>query len=274
VSDAPLRLLVVSGGHPYDERAFDALFEAADGIEATRVAGTEARRQLHHERSSRYDAVLFYDLSGIARDGTTHEPSAEHQRDIEALLARGTGLVLLNHGLLSWPAWPRWRALTRTSFLLREGELDGVRTPGSGFRGGASEPQRTVATRLRADAPGHPVLSGLEDGFEIEDELYLKTRRFERHVVALLRSDYAFVEENFSPPPLAPPEQRSRWTHPPGSNLVVWANAAQRSPVIACELGDGPSAYANPGFRRLVGNALRWVASEPARRWAAARSAA
>jgi hypothetical protein len=27
-------------------------------------------------------------------------------------------------------------------------------------------------------------------------------------------------------------------------------------------LGDGPTAYENPAFRRLIGNAIRWVAAE------------
>jgi hypothetical protein len=44
---------------------------------------------------------------------------------------------------------------------------------------------------------------------------------------------------------------------------------AGSSPVVVTDLGDGPSAYANQGFRRLLHNALEWVSSEPARRWAA-----
>jgi hypothetical protein len=122
--------------------------------------------------------------------------------------------------------------------------------------------------------PGHPVLTGIDAaGFEITDELYLKTREFEREVVPLLRADYAFVQENFSAPPLASPEERAAWTHPEGSNLVAWANACDAAPVVAIELGDGPLAYANPAFRTLVGNALRWSASEEARAWAKARGA-
>jgi hypothetical protein len=118
----------------------------------------------------------------------------------------------------------------------------------------------------------HPVLQGLEAGFEINDEIYLKTAAFEAAVLPLLRGDYRFVAENFSPPPLAPAQERANWTHPPGSDLLVWANAVGRSPVVVSDLGDGPSAYENPGFRTLLHNALRWVASDAARLWAGGAS--
>ena len=92
----------------------------------------------------------------------------------------------------------------------------------------------------------------------------------------LLRSDHRFVDEGFYSAALAIQGKmfsNEGWSHPPGSNLVVWANAAGDSPVVASEIGDGPAAYACAGFRRLVGNAVRWVASEEGRRWAKSFSA-
>ncbi len=118
----------------------------------------------------------------------------------------------------------------------------------------------------------HPVLAGLEDGFEITDEIYLKTANYESRVVPLLRGQYDFVANNFTPPPLAPRQEQADWDHPPGSNLIVWANAAVNSPVVVSDVGDGPQAFANPGFRRLLHNALRWVSSAEARDWARTRS--
>ena len=84
----------------------------------------------------------------------------------------------------------------------------------------------------------------------------------------LLRANYDFVVDNFSPPPLAPPDQQASWDHPPGSNLVAWANACGNSPIVASDLGDGPDTYGNPEFRRFLANALSWVSSDSARVWA------
>jgi hypothetical protein len=271
-----LSVLVVAGGHAYDRTAFMAMVDAL-AVQATLVEQPAAQIVLASEEAAQYDAVLFYDMWGIALPGLPMPgapldwvpPSASYRAAIERLVARGAGVVMLNHALVAWPAWPLWRALSRTPFLLRAGKLGDREAPGSGFRGGAGEAHRNATVRVRPAAADHPVLAGLDAaGFEITDELYLKTREFEREVVPLLRADYAFVQQNFTAPPLAPPEERAAWKHPEGSNLVAWANACGASAVVAIELGDGPLAYANPSFRMLVGNALRWSASDAARAWA------
>jgi hypothetical protein len=277
----PVSVLIVAKGHAFAHDAFLAMFTDMRGVTTTFVEQPAAQVVLQPEHAGAYDTVLFYDMSGIPGIGLQHDgandtgvPSAAYQRAIEGLLARGTGIVLLNHATVSWPAWPLWRAISGTSFMLKRGVIDGVDVPGSGYRGGHG-PLPNAEIRL-VPAGRHPVLEGLEDGFEIADELYLKTRGFEQRVVPLLRGDYAFVAENFTPPPLAPPAERAGWNHPPGSDLVVWANAAGASPVVVSDLGDGPQAFANPGFRRLLCNALVWTASREARTWArefAARSA-
>lgn len=270
-----LNVLVVTKGHPYDHSAFHALFDADPALTTTFVEQPAAQIILRPEHVGAFDAVLFYDMWGIPRDGGdgTALPSDAYRASVEALLDRGVGLVLLNHALVQWPEWPLWRAISGGSFMLQAGDLDGRTVPGSGYRGGAGEPHRNVTHFLSVVAPGHPVVDGLGDGFEIVDELYLKTSAFEQNpeIVPLLRSNYAFVQENFNPPPLAPRDEQARWQHPPGSDLIVWAKRTRNSPVVAMDSGDGPAAYANPAFRRLVGNALRWVASDEARAWASAR---
>ncbi len=269
-------VLIVSKGHAFAHDAFLAMFEAMEGVSATLVQQPAAQVVLAAEDAGAYDAVLFYDMSGIPGIGLTHDradaagqPTPGYRAAIEGLLARGTGVVMLNHATVSWPAWPLWRQIHGSSFLLRRGALNGVDVPGSGYRGGHG-PLPSARIRLKP-ACAHPVLEGLEQGFEISDELYLKTAGFEANVVPLLRGEYAFVRENFTPPPLAPPEEQASWSHPPGSNLIVWANSAGASPVVVSDVGDAPPAFENPAFRRLLRNALRWVGSEQARSWARAR---
>jgi len=265
-------VLVVSGGHAFDRDAFLEMFDAMPDIEPVLVDHPAAQIVLQPEHAAEFNAVLFYDMSGIPGVGLLHdrasasgEPPERYRTAIEGLLERGTGLVLLNHATVSWPHWPLWRRISGSSFMLRAGELDGVVVPGSGYRGGHG-PLANATVRLLPEGD-HPVLRGLEAGFEITDELYLKTRGFESRVLPLLRGEFSFEAKNFSPPPLAPRAEQAGWDHPRGSDLLVWANAAGRSPVVASDLGDGPTAYRNAGFRRLLHNALCWVASEDARRW-------
>jgi uncharacterized protein len=270
-----LNVLVVVKGHPYDHNGFHAMFDADPSLVSTFVEQPAAQVILQPQHVAAYDAVVFYDMWGIPTDPTSSasaEPPADYVRSIEALLEAGKGLVLLNHALVQWPLWPLWREISGSTFRLTQGEVDGRLVPGSGYRGGAGEPHRNATHRLAPVDPAHPVVRGLEAGFEITDELYLRTPLpASLDTVPLLRSDYAFVQANFNPPPLAPPEERAGWSHPPGDNTIVWARRVRNSPVVASEAGDGPAAYDNPAFRRLLSNAIAWVASDEAKAWARGR---
>lgn len=271
-----LNVLVVTKGHPFDHNAFHAMFDENADVISTFVEQPAAQVMLRPENVAPYDAVVFYDMWGVPLDGAgaaRSRPPSDYVMAIEALLESGKGLVLLNHALVQWPLWPLWREISGSTFMLAEGELHGRRLPGSGYRGGAGEPHRNVTHRLSPVDPTHPVVAGLGDGFEITDELYLRTPHGpSADILPLLVSDYRFTQANFNPPPLAPSDQQQTWRHPDGDNVIVWAKRTGNSPVVASEAGDGPPAYANPAFRRVLANAIAWVASPEARAWAAERS--
>ena len=267
-----VNVLVVTKGHPYDYNGFHAMFDDDASMTSTFVEQPAAQVMLRPENVAPYDVVVFYDMWGIPMDPTSSDsaaPSADYIRSIEALLDSGKGLVLLNHALVQWPMWPLWREITGTTFRLTAGEVDGRQVPGSGYRGGAGEPHRNAVHRLSPVQVDHPVAKGLEGGFEIADELYIRTPLARSADIApLFASDYAFTQANFNPPPLAPKAEQDAWSHPDGDNVIVWAKRTGKSPVVACEAGDGPPAYANPAFRRLLSNAIAWAASAEARAWA------
>jgi len=242
------------------------MFDENPNVNATAVEQPAAQVMLRPENVQPYETIVFYDM--LAIDGS---PIPEdYKTSIEALIESGKGIVMMNHATLQWPAWNRWREISGSSFRLGgEGEVFGEVVPPSGYRGGGGEPERNGHHHLSAVEKGHPVLEGLEDGFDIVDEIYIKTKGFESRpgILPLMRSDYPMVKENFNAP-VASAEERAKWDHPEGSDLIVWANKAGNSPVVAMDAGDGPEAYENPQFRRLLDNAIHWVASENARAWA------
>ncbi len=262
-----VKVLLVTKGHGFNYNGFYSMFDDNPELLTTQVEQPAAQVMLRPENVAEYEAVVFYDMWG-----TDFSPAPEeYQESIAALLQSGKGIMLMNHALVQWPAWPGWRDVSGTSFLLREGEVFGEMTPGSGYRGGGADPRGNGRGKVTPVTTGHPVLEGLDDGFEVQDELYLTSKIFESQpgIVPLMRTDYPMVQENFNPPPMAPQEEKDRWDHPEGSDIVVWAKKSGNSPVVATHLGDGPSSYTSEGFRKLLHNTLHWVASEEARAWAA-----
>ena len=266
-TDVEVNALLVTKGHPFERDAFFAAFESWPNIACTAVEQPAAQVFFSPEAAAPWDAFVLYDMPGIEfRPGGPlfHEPPAALVTGLRALLEAGQGFVFLHHAIAGWPAWEEYAEIVGGRFHYRPATLRGVRWPDSGYRHG-------VRHRVTAVDPKHPVLAGLEDGFELEDELYL-CPIFEDDVVPLLRSDHAFVDSGFYSAALALEGKmfsNEGWSHPPGSNLVGWAQRRGRSPIVTLTCGDGPAAYENPAFRRLVANAIRWVASPQAHAWAA-----
>ena len=265
--DAPLQTLLVTKGHPFARDAFAAVFEAMPGIAVSTVEQPAAEVFFTPELARRYDAIVCYDMPGIEfRPGGAPRfvaPSEVYVRGFLHLLEAGKGFVFLHHALAGWPGWPEYAEILGGRFLYQPAELRGRPCPDSGYRHG-------VTHRVRVEAKGHPVAAGLGDGFEITDELYL-CEVFEDDVVPLLRSDHAFVESHFYSAALALQGKmfsNEGWSHEPGSNLIAWAKRYRNSPIVYIACGDDSKAYENPGFRRLVENAIRWVASTEALTWA------
>ena len=262
-----LQILIVTGGHPFEAEPFFAAFDADPALVWAHAPHPVARAWLAEGRSGRWDAIVFYDMPGVGlRRGELPSPEPPGPELVEGmgrLLEAGQGMVFVHHALASWPAWDDYAHWVGGRFLYRPGELAGEAWPDSGYA-------FNVTHRLSAVAPDHPVLAGLQGGFTLTDELYLAPV-LEGEIVPLLRSDATFTDDRFWSAAAAISgrrDSRQGWSHPPGSSLAAWVNRARRSPAVYIQPGDGPSAYGDPSWRRLVGNAIRWVASDEAHDWA------
>ena len=263
---APTRLLVTARGHPYERDPFCGLFDDLDDVNWSLVEQPAAQHLFSPELREHFDACVCYDMPGV--DFTAVDPPALVEPDANfiegylGLLEAGMGMVFLHHSIAAWPAWPEYADIVGGRFHYRAASLRGVEWPDSGYR---HKVEHTLSV-----VEDHPVTAGLPASFGMMDELYL-CPLLDDGVVPLLRSDYAFVDDNFySAHRAVQGEMYSRegWQHPPGSNLVAWAKHYRNSPVVYIQGGDDAEAYGNPHYRQLLHNAIRWVASEPAHAWA------
>ena len=264
---AELNVLVAVRGHPFDRSAFGRMFEDMTGITATMVDQPAAAQLMSPESMAPYDALLLYDMPGVDFDVATDRPAAisppQYLRDsFRRLLESGKGVVALHHALAGWPDWDDYGEWLGGRFLYKPGEVRGEHRPDSGYRHDVDHKVNVAAD--------HPVVAGLPSHFALTDELYL-AEVFEDDVLPLLRSDHDFIDRNFWSSAAAMEGRmfdNDGWRHPPGSNIVGWVKRAIASPLVYLQPGDGPSAYDNPHYRRLVQNAVRWVASDAAKLWA------
>ena len=165
------RLLAITGGHPVDVDAFEAMVGAVCdelGWEWSHATQPEAQRWLHPDHAGRWDTILLHDLPGLrlarGAEPVAEGPDAETRAAVRGLLQAGQGIVATHHALAGWPGWDGWADILGGRFLYAPGRLHGAEWPSSGYR--------MDRYRVEVLEPDHPVCAGVEP-FEIVDELYL-----------------------------------------------------------------------------------------------------
>jgi type 1 glutamine amidotransferase len=263
------RLLAVTGGHRVDLDAFAAMVDAVSaelGWAWVHAEQPAAQRWLRPEHAGVWDAILLHDLPGLrlarGAEPTPDGPDGSVRRAVAELLQRGQGIVATHHALAGWPAWDGWADVLGGRFLYAPGELRGRSWPSSGYR--------MDRYRVSVVDPAHPVCDGVTS-FELDDELYL-CPVFDSEVAPLLVTDadldasamistYDEVRHGVRAPATG---------HPVGTDLVGWAKSAGASPVVYLLPGHGAPTMEHADYRRLLRNALGWVASPQAHEWARA----
>ena len=252
------RLLVLSGGHPYEAEPFEELLrwlaQELGDWELMHLLHPEAEAAVAEGAADEADALLFYDMGGYEfADGkvTSQGPSEGFKQAIMRRFANGRGAVAMHHAIAGWAEWPEWAEMLGGRFLYQPGEFQGRPMPDSGYRHDVE-----YTAEIMAD---HPVASGVPANFPMVDELYLCPID-ESALRPLIRARHSFTRDNFYSAALAVAGEmfsNQGWEHPDGSDLVGWERDIGGTPLVYLQFGDGPATYRDPNVRRLLVNALR-----------------
>jgi len=259
---SPLNILVSVKGHPYERDAFAAVFESFEGIRHTFVEQPAAQSFLSPEAAAPWDVLVFYDMPGIDFSSQPPElisPPKAMKKGFMDLLSAGKGMVFLHHAIAGWPLWPEYGEVIGGRFFYRPAKCHDADVLDSGYR-------HDVAHNVSVLDTQHPIAAGLGEGFPLTDELYLY-EVFENDITPLLRSDYSFDRDHFYSAYHAVTGKmfcNEDWAHPEGSSLIGWTKTHDQSRIAYLQPGDGPATYASEHYRRLLENAIRWVAAEGA----------
>jgi uncharacterized protein len=144
---APMRVLVVTGGHDYPT-SFYTLFEQP-GLVWDHETTTEAA--FRRDVRPRYDGVVLYDMPA------TLSPAG--RANLQAFAESGKGIVVLHHALCSHNDWDWYRDLIGARYLI---EAQGGRPPST------YKHDETIPVAI---ARPHPITAGVAMT-EIFDETY------------------------------------------------------------------------------------------------------
>ncbi len=255
-----MRLLAVTGGHRVDLDAFSAMLDAVCltlGASWEHAVHPDALARLGGHTIERFDAVLLHDIAGLRLQRGSMPiidgPDEPTRQALSDLLDSGIGIIATHHALASWPGWDRWAHAVGGRYLYAPGTLDGQSWPSSGYRMGR---HRAVVVDRH-----HPLCAGIED-FDLDDELYLCPIFDDEFTPLLATSDEldgarftSTVEEVLGEP------GRDCRHHPPGSPTIAWAKTAGECRLVYLQPGHGPETMGDPMYRRLLSNAVSWVAS-------------
>lgn len=263
----PVRVMLITKGHAFNRAPFFAMFDAlGDAITWTHVEHPAAHEFWAPELADDYDVFVYYDMAGRGgrnADGTPIDitPTPKMKANMEALLKKGKGMVFFHHALASWVhTWPEYIEIMGGAADWGR-TIKNVRGKDYEFSGYRPNTRQTVTV---VD-PSHPVTAGLSGTFDIVDETYLAPM-FEDTNHALLRTDFEPTTDKFEIGIGRNPD----WKHPKGSNLTAWYKSAENSPIVYIQHGHDDLAWSNANFRRLMQNAIQWVASKDAHDWAKA----
>jgi type 1 glutamine amidotransferase len=183
----------------------------------------EAKNSASAEAFER-DELPTYDVL-LLYDMTQNVTDLQKARFLRAI-DRGVGLVVLHHALVSFQHWPEYERIIGGRYpedQTRRGEV----TPALGYRHDVDIPVTIVAKK-------HPITQGLDD-FTIRDEIYWGYR-VSQDVIPLIAT-----------------------THADSGNPLAWARREGNARVVYIQLGDSPTAFSNPNYRRLLSQSIQWA---------------
>lgn len=218
--EGPLQVVVVTGGHDFEEAPFREMFASLDGMAVTYAPQKDDSEILDDVSPWNYDVILLYNMS--------QKITPTRQQNLLRLVDKGVGVVVVHHALAAFNDWDGFAQIVGGKFFLTDRTFKGTSYKQSTYK-------HDEQIRVHVADPLHPVTQGLQD-FVIQDEAY-KGYRVEPDNHVLLETD-----------------------HPLSERAIAWTRSCGKGRVVYLELGHDGHAYANPSYRRLLRQAMVWSA--------------
>lgn len=150
-----IRVVVVSGGHEFEHKAFYSVFDSIPSITYDTLVQPQANTFISSPEVNKYDVLVFYDMFDLI--------SPAQQEAYIGLLKKGTPMIFLHHALVSYQNWPEFINIVGGQYHTLPVMVNGD-TLRANYEHGVKIP-------VKVEDKNHPVTRGIND-FEIVDEVY------------------------------------------------------------------------------------------------------
>jgi len=215
-----IRVVIATGGHPFDRKPFFAMWDSFSSIAYREVRQKKAWEVMTPENLGDCDVLVLYDMLQNATDA--------QKAAFKAFLKRGGGLVALHHCIASHQKWSEYERIIGGKYLLRPEVRGGREIPASTYKHGVTLP-------IHIADPDHPITRGMRD-FTLHDETY-KGFIVDPGVHVLLTTD-----------------------SPENGKKVAWTRREGNARIVYIQFGHDNNAWSNPNYRRVVERAVEWAA--------------
>jgi type 1 glutamine amidotransferase len=217
---AAIRVLVITGGHDYDQTSFNGMFESMSGsISYKIIPFPEAFSMFTPERRKEFDVVVFYHMWQTI--------TAEQKNDMIDCFGQGKPLVVLHHSICAFDEWDEYMHLIGGKYFHDSSVVEGKTFPPSTYRHDVDVPIKIMDYT-------NPVTRGVSD-FQLYDEVY-GGFYVEPGMTALLAT-----------------------CHPESSPIIGWSHTYGNSRVVTIQPGHDTPAFQSPVYRKLLLQAMEWA---------------
>ena len=217
-------LLIVTGGHEYEEAEFYRMFDALDGVKYVHMEQPFVQNFYSAKALKPYDVVVFYDMWE-----TITEEAAQGLLDA---VGKGKSVLVFHHAICGYNDWPEFIDMAGGKYVKKPfpDPETGQPVPETAFRIG-----RTIEVSA---VKGNGIVK-LDAPFSYTEERYYNM----------------YVKPDVKPILMCAEEGRP-------AEVVEWENRYGRGTVITLLLGHGESVYANPNIRSILGQTIKYLAKK------------
>lgn len=214
-----IRVLVITGGHDYQEEQFNQMLSSlGDRITCQVAELPEAFAMFSKAGRKSYDVLVFYHM--------WQQITGDQAAELASCISEGKPLVVLHHSICAFDDWPEYFNIIGGKYFHKATVVNGKEYAPCTY---------IHDVHFRVNIAGtHPVTAGLND-FDIFDETY------KGYYVAPDVTPILTTAEVSSTP------------------VIGWAKTYGKARVVTLQSGHDVPTFEQAEYRKLLKQAIEWV---------------